>query len=475
MTPAAAFLAVLAVAAPRLPYGGEVAVVTWGAAAVIDPAWAGRAADRSAASMVFEPLYRVHPNGAVSGVLAAELPRFEGLVARIPLRPNTVTHDGRPLTASMVAAALSQLGDGRSAAAHVLLPIAGGVARLNGDAGSDVGIRGNDATHTIEIRLAVAYPELSRLLASPRAAIVVRRDRRLVGTGPFAIDAGASSVRLVPHLRHRGGRPFLDRVVLRVAPTVFAARARLRRERAAIAFDLPEVRGGVKIAGPLPESLVVLAVGRRNPELAAPAVTEAIDAAINRRVLARRYLRGDRTAAATLLGDPITSSRAPPAAPSRLRVELLVASDRPPGLRFAERLQLDLHRAGISAVIEQVDAPELDRRRRSGDYELILDTVPLEAAPVRDPTDSAHRLAALAATWGAPTVVGPSELAAMTTGRGSQRRRSIRRMEREVRRRTGLIPIAVVRSPVWQKAALTGVRLSGDGGLGLANAFMERR
>ena len=57
-------LAAALLAAPRIPYGGEIVVLSWGGAATVDPAEAGGVAGRCVAGAVFEPLYELGAGGA---------------------------------------------------------------------------------------------------------------------------------------------------------------------------------------------------------------------------------------------------------------------------------------------------------------------------------------------------------------------------------------------------------------------------
>ena len=466
------------VAAPRTPYGGEVEVISWGAPLTLDPAAAGRAADRWVSSHAFEPLYSVSATGTLVPVLAARAPLIQGTTVAIELRDGIVLHDGRTLSASQVAAALARLATSASLAGHVVLPIAGARERLAGDHDAPLGIRANDEARLLELALEVPYPAIGRLLAAAHAAVAVPGPGGVVvGTGPFVPTLQGAGLSLTPHLAHRDGRPFLDAVIVSRVPTVFAARARFKRLEAAVVFGMPTLddasrRGATQVAH-APESLIVLAVGSANRALVEPALFWGMDDALNRAVLSQRFLRGDRQPAVSLLGDEARRSRQPSTSPPRVRARLLVAPERPPGLRFAERVQLDLHRAGVSVFIEQVRGAELDALRRSGDFELILDAAPLAPMPVGDATDRLHRLAAMAAWWGAATKLTAEHLRDLSTGGDRHRLRRIDAVERTLRRQIGVIPIAVQRAAVWTKGPIAGDTTTSDSGIALQAAYLR--
>lgn len=462
--------ALLAVAAPRTPYGGELVAVCWGHEATTDPRQMRSVADLFLAGAIYEPLYRIDEQGELVGVLASGAPVMTGDLIEIPLRPAVTLHDGTPLAATRIAEALRNLGEPQSAAQFVLM----GVSRA---ADGTAAITAATDGQSIRVVMAHPYVEWPRLLASPRASIAVTSKAGRIGSGPFKL-VDASATKLVPHTNHRDGRPFIDAVRIEVASTPFAARARLSRGDATIAFGLADAGAETaQRARPLSadgphgaEELIIVAVGK---SLRRPAVLDAIDASLNRRRLSRRYFAGAGRVATTLFGGGDPRPAPAPTVAATVDASLLVAPERAPGLRFAERVQLDLLRAGVRTTIERVTPEQLDERRTRGDYELLLDTTLLDPAPVRDAADRLHRLLAVASVWSDPSeVLSSAELLAFGRLDEPARRARADALEQAYRQHHGLVPVAVRPRTVWVRREVQDVTLDATGIVRLEQAFL---
>ncbi len=476
---AASLALAVALAAPRPSAGGELTIVSWPSLPSPVPAEAATGAELGLAAAIGEPLYRATADGLVA-VLAAGLPEFDGSRVRIPLRSGVRRHDGRVLDAEAAAAALLRLGRPGSPAAHVLLPVVGAAVAAEGPGAPAIAASADG--RALELRLVGPYPPLARLLAIPQAALMGGPDDT-VGTGPFAlIERRPEALRLGPHLAHRDGRPFLDTVLWRASATPFAARARLRRGRASVLCGVPDLGDEDRrrtlrtpIDDRAPQSLVVLSVGRRAPALRSPEILSALDRALRRPRLASRYLSGDARPAHSLLGGAEAERAPPPAtAPVASHAAVLwVAADRAPGLRFAERVQLDLLRAGVRARIERVAPEAIAEARVRGDHELLLDLLPLPAAPVGDAVDQLHRLLAIASRLGAPSeAVSAEALVAFAADDEAGRLRRLAALEAGLRARAHVVPIAVRAEPVWIGEELQGATIGPDGALHLEDAHL---
>src|SRR5688572_3142594 len=102
-------LALLLLAAPRTPYGGDLIAYVWGRPIATDPLHLATVADATIQRALYETLYSIDGNGQLAPNLAAEPPLIEGNRVTIRLRPNLVAHDGTAVTAARVAEWLTRL------------------------------------------------------------------------------------------------------------------------------------------------------------------------------------------------------------------------------------------------------------------------------------------------------------------------------------------------------------------------------
>jgi MarR-like DNA-binding transcriptional regulator SgrR of sgrS sRNA len=467
-------VALLLAGAPKTPYGGMATLVVVAPRIETDPWSASTLADLTALLALYEPLYRAGEGGALTPVLAADLPTVEAGGQRfvIHLRPNVPLHDGRPLSPSDAAASLERLAAPGSLGAYIAAPI------------RKVSAAGGDA---LAIELLEPYPEFPRLLASPRAGVVASSEARarLVGSGPFAFPARpaldgrgpAEELILEPFLRHPSGRPYLDALRFRLQPTALGAPERLKSGEATLVFaGAPiEAEDAVPIRPPErgPLELVVLALGHGAASLKEEPWYSRLDATLDRRRLAQRFLAGDARAARSLLGEPGAPSPPLVAGSGRVRMTLLCSPERGVDARFAERVQLDLLKAGVTAVIERVGAEALQRARASGDFDLLLDTLVLEGQPKGDAADRLHTLWSVAAHFGrAKELLEPGELAAFGASSEAARARALGPIEARFERAAGLLAIAARAPTSLVRRSLAGVRADRSGALVLEDAYL---
>lgn len=486
-----ALLAMLALlpAAPRTPYGGNAVMFVYGAPLSLDPRAVSTQADATLSALLFEPLYTLDRDNNLVPVLARAQPELRGNTLYVPLRTDVVFHDQKPLTASAVAQHFLSLADERSNASFVIAPLRGGLARLSGDTSAKLGITARDDEAAIVFELLQPYEHYARLLASPRAAITgagrgSKEDAfglRAAGTGPFFADntqrSGNESLTLAPFRAHVLGRPFLDAIQVRVAVSRFGTISLLRKNDAAIVFGVPDVRAAKHHTivpwdkRRLPSELTVLAIGDGIGELATADGRRAIELALDRTTLARRFLGNGAEPASTLFGELEPSPARDAAARERagLRAVMLVAQGDHEARRVADRLQLDLLHAGITVIIEKVPAGILEARRRDRRYDLMVDTVYADGQPGGAAIDRFHALLSIAAQRGLPTALAADELSAFLRAGDDARKSELIALEREVRLRAGVVPIAA-RIPLiavnksledWSLSELGIIELSG--------------
>src|SRR5947209_13115321 len=91
-------LLLLAVAAPRTPYGGNALAYVWGMPIEIDPREGSTFCDVTVAGAIYESLYSIDAKGELVPMLARDLPRLENDQLIVPLKEGLFFHDGRPVT-----------------------------------------------------------------------------------------------------------------------------------------------------------------------------------------------------------------------------------------------------------------------------------------------------------------------------------------------------------------------------------------
>ncbi len=452
-----------AIGAPRTPYGG----------ALVGYVWSALESEATVERALYEPLYTLDVEGHLVPRLADGPPAVDGNRVTISLRPHLSAHDGTPVTAAGVAAWLTSLARRDARASFIVLPIAGAAERISG---RDVALRAMalDET-TLLIELAHPHPDYARLLAGAQAGVKLPGG---AGAGPFQ-DSGAAEkggVVLVPFLQHFVGRPFLDRVELRPLASRFGTTAIAKKDQAALVFGTPDsgrpepVRA---LAWPsfAPREVLVLSIGER---LAArrPELVTALDAAVNRGRLASRYLDGEATPAFTFL-----EGKAPPEGPepppAGIEARLLVAKEARAGHRFAERVQLDLHRAGVIVTIERRSTEELERARMSGDYELMIDVTLPDAPRTSRPIDRLHGLLSIGASYGRPGFADPELLRRFFAAKEEQREAVLRQIDRALRTSVGLVPLASRTPSIAVREDLMGVAITPSGAIDLADVFLR--
>lgn len=452
----------LADAAPRTPYGSELLVYVYGQPIVTTPAELAGPADATLQLALYERLYRIE-DGKLVEQLASGPPVVEGRRVTVPLKTGVRLHDGRTLTAAMVAASLKRLVATDSRAAYVGAYVRGGPQTLAGK-NPPLGIRAKGSSIVFDLN--ADHPDFPRVLASAHAAIVVAASGRaaLLGTGPFMFGSRGArgEIELRPFLGHRRGRPFLDRIRFRPHASRFGA-ASIAKKQDGFVFGVPDTaerRPPKLLSWPSGETLALVV----NPKTGGPELARAIDAALNRRRLASRFLGADAVPTDRLLDFNGPKTKTDPPKAANRSAALLVSKSSRASHRLADRIQLDLLRAGISVRIERIAASRLEARKRAGDYDLLLDTLTSGAPATKHPADRLHALLSIAASIYRLDAIDPTTL-------------SLDRLdeaEAAVRTSLGIVPIARRRAAVAPAPDFDDTQIDPAGALRLADAHRSR-
>jgi ABC-type transport system substrate-binding protein len=149
--------------------------------------------------------------------------------------------------------------------------------------------------------------EILRNLAKPRNAIVVRAaDGVLIGTGPFRIANWETKkvVTLEAHDRYWGGRPFLDRIEVRMGRSQRDQALDFELAKAdVVELPLGEIRHtqqqGGKVSVTAPVEVVALVFENRKPEM--DRLREALSLSIDRATIHKVLLQQQGSTSAALL------------------------------------------------------------------------------------------------------------------------------------------------------------------------------
>jgi ABC-type transport system substrate-binding protein len=366
---AAAAAGARAAIGPR--YGGELRVTLVASESSTALEAVPDAAGRFVCSLSHESLLGLGPDGALAPRLAREwAPGAAPGEWILTLEPGLQFHDRTPLGAPQAVRALRQFLKSASPAARVLAErLTGGLAYRRGESDELPALRADDTVH-LRLRFTPPTSAVDLLpLAAPAAAIVSERD---AGCGPFVPTVRSGEERVfVAFGSHLHGRPYLDRVRLRLAPDTRRASADLRQGRALL---LPAASADTPVSADRASvrRVLLLIFSTSSPVFASPAARDAVAAAIDRDVLARRVL-ADAEPWSRLLPDdgpppPLHPRGDAPPAVRAAGVTLAVDRSLPP--LISQRIVAHLAVLGLTARVQPQGADDV--RTSRADLRLLL-------------------------------------------------------------------------------------------------------
>jgi peptide/nickel transport system substrate-binding protein len=292
----------------------------------------------------------------------------DGLTWHLSLRRGVKFHDGKAVDAAVIR--------------DILL------ARLPGYLGTAFGdIRSISASgdHEIEVSLERRSTFLLEGLGLP----IQLPGAATAGTGPFLTDPSAGDdIQMIANDGYHGGRPLIDRIVLRPYSSVRAAWADLLRGRVDMLYDvgvdaidlLQPSRNTIVYRFERPYSLLVILNTQRAP-LKDAAVRRALNAGIDREAIVQNALRG--------YGSPQDGPvwphhwaynpelprfqyhpRAVPNTRGRTSFRLLYAE--PSHERLALLLQRQLQEIGVDVTLETLELDQALAKVQKGDFDAFL-------------------------------------------------------------------------------------------------------
>ncbi|HYO96460.1 MAG TPA: hypothetical protein VER33_18215 [Polyangiaceae bacterium] len=347
---AATLVASASPALGRIPYGGVLRLAIPWSVTRLDP----HALDDPIAALFARAccdcLYELDALGRAFPALAAAWPERSGGSIRVRLRPHLVTAAGRPLLGADVRASLL-----RSLEKGALLP--GDAPRV-------------DAMDPLLLHFAGASPEaLTQRLATPLLAIVPRgfSPANPDATGAFSAHLERGLLVLTRNLNAARGPAFLERIEVRTVVDLADALRAFERGSADVGWlgnGLHQPRSdGVAFRG-IEYGWVVLRTGQSVRGWGAPGVAQQLLDGIDPRRLQHLGLEGLAIPGAADAGGWRGG-------PSVLRV----ADDAPQLVMIARSVAAALERPGHPIGVELIGNAELQQRRTSGDFALMLDFV----------------------------------------------------------------------------------------------------
>lgn len=196
--------------------GGQLRIALYKDLRTINPLKMVFGNEIRAAANLYDNLTSLTRQGEVRGNLAAEFsPSPDARTWTFRLKPGVKFQDGSPFEAADVVATMEALFDPATAAPY------------RTELGPIVGVKALDDL-TVRFELSSGNANLPKTLTSAAARIVSRAgiksgklDTQAFGTGPFVLREFVPNDRVVMERNpnyHREGRPYLDRVVMRVLP-----------------------------------------------------------------------------------------------------------------------------------------------------------------------------------------------------------------------------------------------------------------
>jgi len=349
----ASLAAAASVSASRPQYGGTLRAEVEAAVATLDPAAPGLADAQEAsrarvASLVFEPLTTIEPDGLRPLLASSWQSEARGTRWRFRLRSGVVLHDGSTLQPWQAAASLRAIEPSWKAAAE-------------GD--------------SIAIDTGEPIADLPWALADARHAIVVHgAGGALIGAGPFRIDhVDSSRILLKAHEGYWRARPFVDGVQIDVGRRLDTQIADLEGGRADVVSVRPIdarrlMRRGLRVDATRPLELVALVFEPHRAADAAIAWRRTIAATINRDAMCAVVLQDQASPAFSALpawlsgyaraidvgeGGAALSRPAVAALPVEQRtITVRVDPADPVAQAIADRLAVDAREAGFTVKVQ---------------------------------------------------------------------------------------------------------------------------
>jgi peptide/nickel transport system substrate-binding protein len=352
------FLATPALAAGRIPYGGELRLAHTGPAEVTgDPTLVDTPVEATLFSLQSRAVCRLDASGMPQSAIAREVSRPSAQVVRIAM-PSLSLATTLARSWSRIAGA-----EGASPYRALLFPVHGEARQLS------------PSGTALELPLSFPWPDLERSLCHPALALPLTTIAPSLG--PYS--ATASKGLLEARIGYPEGRPYLDRLLLTATDERGLARLWNARQVHVQLGVLPETG---TLAGPALHATYLAFSPRRVPA----DFRQAFDSAIDREDLTRLFVRAPAVPMPHLL-PPALLSQAPrprmgaPGSAGGRAVTLLYDVSSEDQRAVAERIQVKLHDRGYKVALDPQPRSVLRNRWAKGDFDLMLHSLLLPPIP----------------------------------------------------------------------------------------------
>lgn len=343
-----------ALAAGRIPFGGELRLAHPGPAEPGEPALSDTPTEATLLALVSRAVCRLGPDGELHPALARELTRPSPQTVRLEL-PS-------PALAGAVARAWTRLTGPEAPSPYraLLFPVRGEARQLTPSGAA------------LELNLSFPWPDLERALCHP----VLAPPASGAHLGPFAATGkGVLDAQPV----YPEGRPYLDRLAVTVTDERGLTRLWTSKQVQLELGTLPEAGA---VAAPALYATYLAYSPRRVPA----DFRQAFESAVDREDLTRLFVRAPAVPMPhllppALLAQPPRPRPGAPASGTQKTVTLLYDSSLEDQRAVAERIQVRLHERGYTVALEPRTRAELRARWAKGDFELMLHALLLPPVP----------------------------------------------------------------------------------------------
>lgn len=427
--------------APLPSLGGTVVIYDRNPINILSPTKANTTGAKMLSASVFETLFATDNNGNITGELAEDDFSYKDGVLTFRLRPHLFLHNGQPLQHEHIINHFYELAKEKNGAAlHIVAPFTKPGSK---ETDPKLNISYTPESKKFKIITQPPYPDIVRLLSTHRSAISVKGS----GTGPFKVTP-AKTTTLESFTQFRRGAPYIDRIehIGNISP--FKARAALRSGAADFIFGIDDLDRKTETFAQANESsdfedFIVLQVGRYSEDLANFSDMNNLRSALNRERLVRRYLSERASPATNFFAHNQKLPRSRRFEKSRKVRTMILDKDSVASIRFAERVQFELVKKGLTVKIDSFPTTEFQQRVASGEFDFALRNISLSQVSRSSASSKLHRLLEVASENNVFKEVSNSkQMSAFARARREEQSSLLAKLEKDLRESARFIVIA---------------------------------
>jgi|GEM_PF-3721105 len=427
--------------APLPSLGGTVVIYDRNSIDMLSPTTANTTGTKLLSTSVFETLFATDDKGKVTGQLADDNFSYKNGVLTFRLRPNLFLHNGQRLQHEHIINHFHRLAKKKdSSALHIVAPF---TKRNSEESGPHLNISYSSESREFKIVTQPPYPDIMRLLSTPRSAIAVEG----FGTGPFKVASVKPTI-LESFIQFRRGAPYIDRIehIGNISP--FKARAALRSGLADLIFGIDDLDRKTEAfayahASSDFEDFIVLQVGRNSEDLANSSDLNNLRSALNRNRLVRRYLSERASPATNFFAHNQKLPRSRQFEQSRKIRTMILNKDSVASIRFAERVQFELVKKGLTVKIKSIPPSEFQQKVARGEFDFALRSISLSQASQFSASSKLYRLLEVASENNVfEAVSNANQMSAFSKARREEQSNLLAKLEKDLRESARIIVIA---------------------------------